>query len=167
MGDADLKILNLVVRWPGSSHDQTIFNNSKIHAEFDGGKFGNLVLLGDSGYAVTKYMMTPIGNPTSQGEHMFNESQIRTRNPIERLFGVWKRRFPALSVGLRVSVPLGKKIIIACAILHNIAILNKDDFPLDDTLVTEYDQVNEPANEIDNNSFRLPYINYFLNLLNN
>lgn len=28
---ADLKIISLVVRWPGATHDQTIFNNSAFH----------------------------------------------------------------------------------------------------------------------------------------
>lgn len=28
--DADLKLMNVVARWPGSAHDATIFNNSVL-----------------------------------------------------------------------------------------------------------------------------------------
>lgn len=52
VGDADLRIRNIVARWSGSTHDQTIFNNSSIKAQFEGNEFGNSIMLGDSGYAL-------------------------------------------------------------------------------------------------------------------
>lgn len=57
---------------------------------------------------------------------MFNESQIRTRYPIERTFGIWKRRFPILAVGIRLCVWKTQALIVATAILHNIAVIEKD-----------------------------------------
>lgn len=48
-------------------------------------------------------------------------SQIRTRNPIERFFGVFKRRFPVLALGIRLDVRKVEAIVVACAVLHNIA----------------------------------------------
>ncbi|KAJ8931584.1 hypothetical protein NQ314_015480 [Rhamnusium bicolor] len=54
-------------------------------------------------------------------QHLFNESQIRTRNPIERFFGVFKRRFPVLALGIRLNVHKVEAIVVACAVLHNIA----------------------------------------------
>jgi nuclease HARBI1 len=61
-------------------------------------------------------MMTPLpeNSPRTRGEKFYQESQIRTRNVIERKFGVWKRRFPILSKGINVRlrrVP-GKIIIL-------------------------------------------------------
>lgn len=53
VSDANLKILDIVARWPGSTHDQTIFNNSSIRNRFEQGHFGNGILLGDSGYRNT------------------------------------------------------------------------------------------------------------------
>lgn len=44
--DPELRILDLVARWPGSSHDATIFNNSRIRARFEAGEFENSILLG-------------------------------------------------------------------------------------------------------------------------
>ncbi|KAH1028445.1 hypothetical protein HUJ05_001798 [Dendroctonus ponderosae] len=35
IGDAGLKLMNVVARWPGSTHDATIFNNSKEMNEAD------------------------------------------------------------------------------------------------------------------------------------
>lgn len=40
--------------------------------------------------------MTPLLQTHNRAEELYNESQIRTRNVIERVFGVWKRRFPTI-----------------------------------------------------------------------
>lgn len=122
VGDQKLFIRDIVARWPGSSHDQTIFNNSRLQARFEMGEFGNSILLGDSGYALRKFLITPLSNPVTEAEQLFNESQIRTRNPIERLFGVLKRRFPILSLGIRLNIDTARIAVLACAVLHNIAL---------------------------------------------
>lgn len=44
--DANLKISNIVARWPGSAHDSTIFNNCRLKEEFDNNMYPNSVLLG-------------------------------------------------------------------------------------------------------------------------
>lgn len=119
---ANLKIQNIVARWPGASHDQTIFNNSKIKMELERGDFRNFIIVGDSGYRNTSYLATPLLNCTTDIEALYNESQIRTRNAVERSYGVLKRRFPVLSMGMRVKLKTVEAIIVACAVLHNIAI---------------------------------------------
>ena len=45
---------------------------------------------------------------------------------FERTIGVWKRRFPCLSFGLRTKLQTAVNIIVATAILHNIAIQRGD-----------------------------------------
>lgn len=60
--DGKCKIQNIVCRWPGSSHDSTIFNNSRIRAQFENGEFQGYVLVGDSGYGIKQYLITPLGN---------------------------------------------------------------------------------------------------------
>lgn len=127
--DSDLKIRDIIARWPGSTHDSTIFNNSRIKYRFESGEMGNNILVGDSGYPIKKYLITPLLNPQSPAEHLFNESQICTRNPVERSYGVWKRRFPVLALGIRLKLDRVEAIIIATAVLHNIACEMNDTLP--------------------------------------
>ncbi|XP_008185268.1 putative nuclease HARBI1 [Acyrthosiphon pisum] len=56
--DANLKIQDIVARWPGSSHDSTIFNNSEIRRKLEIGEMRDCVLVADSGYAQRNYVMT-------------------------------------------------------------------------------------------------------------
>lgn len=99
---------------------------------FEQGRYGNAVLVGDSGYACKQYMMTPLDHCITPAEHLYNEAQIRTRNPVERIFGVWKRRFPVMAIGLRVSLENSFPIIVATAVLHNIARRAGEHMPPDD-----------------------------------
>ncbi|XP_031329213.1 putative nuclease HARBI1 [Photinus pyralis] len=119
--DADLRFINIVARWQGSAHDSTIFNNSRLRARLEQNEFDGCVIVGDSGYAVKPYLLTPLSNPHTREENLYNESQIRTRNVIERCFGIWKRRFPVLAFGMRVRLDRIQPIIVATAVLHNIA----------------------------------------------
>ncbi|CAH2000701.1 unnamed protein product [Acanthoscelides obtectus] len=169
VADPNLLIRNIVARWPGSTHDQTILNNSSIKAQFENNRFGNSVMLGDSGYALKKYLITPIVNPTTEVEQVFNESQIRSRNPVERLFGVLKRRFPVLSLGIRLSLETAQTLIVACAVLHNIAVNMNEPEPLqDDDQNREWEEEeNVNGNDVHRleHNFREEFLIYFMNLL--
>lgn len=129
VSDTRLKIRNIVVRWPGSVHDQTIFNNSNLKRQFQNGQYGNYILVGDSGYRIEKYLMIKLENTNTPAENLYNESIIRTRNVVERQYGVWKRRFPILSEGIRLGVETAMTVIVATAVLHNIAIDMNEDIP--------------------------------------
>ncbi|CAI6354174.1 unnamed protein product [Macrosiphum euphorbiae] len=139
---------------------------------FERGNFGNGILLADNGYALTKYCITPILTVQTPAENLFNESQIRTRNPIERTFGVWKRRFPILAVCIRLQVWKTQALIVATAILHKIAVIEKDIvlLNLSADLEAAVNYVNNVAddgvvNRPQNNNIRNPYIQYFQNLI--
>ncbi|XP_045453155.1 putative nuclease HARBI1 [Melitaea cinxia] len=127
--DAEMYINNIVARWPGSSHDSHIFNCSVIKSRLEAGEFEGYWLLGDKGYAIKPYLMTPLRNPISEGEKLYNESQIRTRNVIERLFGCWKKRFPVLSSKIRTDLKKAQPIIVATAVLHNMCKKMKEPTP--------------------------------------
>jgi len=79
------------------------------------------ILVGDSGYALKTFLMIPFLNPTGDGQNTFNEAQIRTRNAIERSYGVWKKRFPVLAVGINLKLESVESIIVAIPVLRNIA----------------------------------------------
>ena len=122
--DADLRIQSIVARWPGSAHDSIIYQNSRVQARFENGEFGDFLLLGDSGYAISRHLLTPLRAVHNQAEDLYNESLIRTRNTVERCFGVLKRRFPVLAMGIRVKITTVQSIIVATAVLHNIALFH-------------------------------------------
>ena len=134
-----------MARWPGSANDRTIFANSRLRALLEQGHFDNSFLLGDSGYTLSQYMI-PVANPQTRAEMLFNESQIRTRNVVERQYGVWKRRFPVLRLELRLKLSTTLTVIVATAVLHNFAISRNDEEPLDDPY--------EEAPEIPDNIYR-------------
>lgn len=136
IGGPDGEILDIVTRWPGSAHDSRIFENSSAKMKFDSRTINGL-LLGDNGYAQSEYLFTPVLNPVSNEEQRYNAAHIATRTSIERLFGVWKRRFPCLSKKLANKLLSTTYIITACAVLHNIGKkcnepdIDGDDFDAD------------------------------------
>lgn len=127
--DADLRIQNIVCTFPGSTHDSTIFNHSNIRGRFERGDMRNSIIVGDSGYALKSYLMTPFLNPNGEGQNIYNEAQIRTRNAVERSYGVWKKRFPVLAVGINMNLQFVESIIVATAVLHNIACYFGEQIP--------------------------------------
>ncbi|CAH2088831.1 unnamed protein product [Euphydryas editha] len=115
VGDANLCIRNIVARWPGSAHDSHIFNRSNLKCRLESSEFDNFWLLGDSGYALRPYLLTLLNDPQTQARKYYNESHIRTRNAKERLFGLWKRRFPIIGTKLRSKLDNVQYIIVATA----------------------------------------------------
>ncbi|XP_048481408.1 putative nuclease HARBI1 [Plutella xylostella] len=162
--DADMYITNIVARWPGSSHDSHIFNSSVIKGRLEDGEFAGYWLLGDKGYAIKPYLLTPLRDPVTDGEKLYNESQIRTRNVVERMFGCWKKRFPALSMKIRTDLRRVQPITVATAVLHNICKKMRDPVPpariVDDDSSDEEDPAYE-VNRNDENNRRMLINNYF------
>lgn len=173
--NAELQFQDVVCRWPGSAHDANIFRNSRVRNDFERGMYNEDFLVADSGYAVKPYVITPLLNPQRPEENLFNESQIRTRNPIERAFGVLKRRFPILALGIRLQKEKVEAVVMACVVLHNIALKMGDAEP--PAVNEEIQAAIELTNNINNNdninrqvginnSVRYALVNtYFRNLL--
>jgi len=51
------------------------------------------IRLGDSGYPLRQWLLTPITNPTTNAEEYFNKRQMSSRSIIERCNGLLKMRF--------------------------------------------------------------------------
>ncbi|KAG8170662.1 hypothetical protein JTE90_001012, partial [Oedothorax gibbosus] len=64
LSDVELSIRNLVVRWPGSTHDSTILDHSYLRAHLEVDLQEKYVVLGDSGYPLRSYLMTPFSEPS-------------------------------------------------------------------------------------------------------
>lgn len=115
-----MRIIDVCCRWPGASHDATIFANSALCEKMDNGDYGtDSVLLGDSAYGVDYYMCKPLRNPITNAETNYQQSQIKSRNVAERAFGVLKRRFPCLQLGMHFRLDKVQDVVVACCILKN------------------------------------------------
>ena len=82
-------------------------------------------------------MMTPFhpDKMTSNAERKYQKVHTKTRNVIERSFGVLKQRFRCLDFSggaMQFSPSRCCKIILATAVLHNMCII--DNTPLPETL---------------------------------
>ena len=82
------------------------------------------VLLGDSGYACKRWLLTPFRDNQLRGcrkRENYNREQKRARCLVERSFGQLKRRWACLHGELRVTPGKACKVIVACFALHNVA----------------------------------------------
>ena len=93
------------------------------------------VLIGDDGYGLTPFLMTPYRNPTTTEEQMFNTCHSKARVTIEQSFGQLKRRFPILRYGVRLKLDRVATCIAACFVLHNAAkrLNDPDDFDYEES----------------------------------
>ncbi|XP_062586727.1 putative nuclease HARBI1 [Saccostrea cucullata] len=122
--DSDLKFLSVVSKWPGATHDAFIWANSGIARKFERSEIDGW-LLGDSGYPLRPWLLTPVNNPKSRGEQSYNGSHRKTRVVVEQAFGVLKSRFRCLhKTGGALNYEPEKCCMIAyvCCQLHNICV---------------------------------------------
>ncbi|XP_041346722.1 putative nuclease HARBI1 [Gigantopelta aegis] len=115
--------LDIVAKWPCATHDALIWRNCDLAQQFETGHIKDGWLLGESGYSLKPWLMTPVSNPTTRQERAYNRSHKITRCSCERAFGVWKSRWRCLhkSGGGMMFVPDGcVYVIVATAVLENI-----------------------------------------------
>lgn len=108
--------------WPGSVNDARILRNSTLYERFQGGyrPFHGAVLLGDSIYPLTNWLITTVNGNVTGAAARFNKAHCKTRSVIERSIGILKLRFPCLN-HLRVKTPVyAAEVVKACVCLHNI-----------------------------------------------
>jgi hypothetical protein len=115
-----MNIINCVAKWPGSVHDARILRESPLFDAFESvRKPVNGIVLGDSGYMLRDWLMTPIINPRGPKEEAYNTALCGTRCTVERCIGILKRRWHCLHAELRVAPAKACKIVCACVALHN------------------------------------------------
>ena len=128
---------DFVACWPGSTHDSHVFHTSPLctYLETNNHSLDYGILLRDSGYACTPYLITPYPSPSTAAQENYNTAHTKTRGIVEQSFGSWKRRFHVLHSEIRMTPQRACSVIGACGVLHNIAVLLNepmDDDPLDD-----------------------------------
>jgi hypothetical protein len=124
--DSDLKILSMNARYPGSVHDSAVYMMSGVKQiltqRYENGDRSSW-LLGDSGYPLEPYLLTPIegANPNAPEGHYTHTHRL-ARNSVERCIGTLKSYFRCLLKDrvLHSAPPFAAKIIYCCGILHNV-----------------------------------------------
>ncbi|KAF9406217.1 hypothetical protein HW555_013336 [Spodoptera exigua] len=101
-------------------------------------------------YPLKSHLLSPYLNPVTRGQQKYNDAHIKTRNVVERQYGVLKRRFPVLAVSIRLRLDTAIRVMLACCVLHNICIIRKECEPINDgsipnleTLIND-DQIPRP-----------------------
>ena len=96
---ADLRILAMNARYPGSVHDSAIWSTSQIRAHlmnnYENGDHSSW-LIGDSGYPLEPWLMTPIEGAFGDHERNYNIAHRSSRNVVERFNGILKSIFRCL-----------------------------------------------------------------------
>ncbi|XP_036318001.1 putative nuclease HARBI1 isoform X1 [Rhagoletis pomonella] len=113
--DPNLKILNVNAKFPGARR--------VMPRSFETGNH-NTFLIGDSGYPLEPWLMTPLPNePEGTPKFRYNEALCKARNPIERLLGVPKGTWRCLSRQrvLLYDPGFADRVVNACATLITFA----------------------------------------------
>lgn len=151
---------------PGRCHDSRIVKESKLWEawETNGQRpFQGAVILGDSGYSLRDWLITPYLSTPDQAKTRFNQAHCSTRNVVERSFGVLKKRFHSLSTGFRLKdMQDPPKFVMAACILHNLAISFGDtcEFEEEEEVQLQPD-IPEPDDEPVNNTPRDRFLPFF------
>ncbi|XP_055905158.1 putative nuclease HARBI1 [Eupeodes corollae] len=112
----------------GAPHDSAVWNCSNevefLKQQFHAGEV-SIRLLGDSGYPLQPWLLTPYRNATEgSAEIRFNNIHSAARSQIERTIGILKGRWRCLSNErkLRFDPETVTQIINVCCALHNACI---------------------------------------------
>lgn len=167
--DANLKILTINARYPGSVHDSAIWGMSAIFRqlrnEFMDDQNPHYHLIGDEGYPLQPWLLTPFtghfADDTPEGR--FNKQLRGARLKVERMFGVLKGRFRCLLKHrtLHYNPVRSGEIIYCCAVLHNICRHFNVPLPENDPLIEDNNEVvqNDNHNQQNNQNFLVRAVN--------
>ncbi|XP_067824353.1 putative nuclease HARBI1 [Heptranchias perlo] len=86
------RFLQVCTRFPGSCHDAFILRQSNIPNLFVSGTGLKQWVLGDKGYPLQTWLMTPLRNPTNEPQECSNDSHLTTGCVIEQTISTLKMR---------------------------------------------------------------------------
>ncbi|KAM7300844.1 putative nuclease HARBI1 isoform X1 [Ixodes scapularis] len=121
--DARCRVMCIDPCYPGSVHDSFAWRFSWLRDNFEQGRLidDGRFLLGDSGYALEPWLITPVPgvHTTSTASGRFNKAHSSMRSVVERCIGLLKSRFRCPATA----------IITACAVLQNICLASIEPEP--------------------------------------
>jgi hypothetical protein len=132
------RFIDLYLGMPGSTNDARVLRCSTLYrlgmqenlfdvrASMDGFL---PYLLGDSGYPLLPWLMTPhcnLRNPTVL-ESLYNRKLCRGRVVVENAFGILKQTWRELLQKTELEVTYLPNVITACALLHNFLLRQASD----------------------------------------
>ncbi|RVE40940.1 hypothetical protein evm_014409 [Chilo suppressalis] len=125
--DDNCRIMYINPKFGGASHDAFVWENSHINNYLQTlHQSGESVwLLGDSGYPQRPWLMTPYSNPAAgSAAETYNNVHSIARVVIENTFGRLKNRWRCVCKDrvLHYKPEKCAQIIIACSVLHNLAL---------------------------------------------
>ncbi|KAI4455600.1 hypothetical protein MML48_9g00005386 [Holotrichia oblita] len=160
--DHTLKIIGVVARFPGSTHDAFLWRQSalahKMKGSYEAGDRDSR-LIGDSGYPCLPWLLVPLRNPTTPQEINYNSTIKVARSCVERCIGVLKGKFRCLlrDRTLHYTPQCARRIIMTCAVLHKIT----KQYNISDAVPLWDDIDNEQYRQL-GNQYRQTYLqNYF------
>nr|XP_023680715.1 putative nuclease HARBI1 isoform X2 [Paramormyrops kingsleyae] len=117
-------LLSVETQWPGSTSEQSIWENSKICQQFKSGKHGHSLLVGANCYSLSKHVLPPLSRASNPASVHYDESHFKIQSIIQKTFGALKMRFQCLENLGHIQKDVSHKtaeVIHACCVLHNIA----------------------------------------------
>ncbi|CAG7830718.1 unnamed protein product [Allacma fusca] len=153
---------------PGRQSDSGAFKESKLFREISTeekipratkeieGHHIPLVLLGDSGFSMERWLMKPFTHHTelTPARKIFKYRLSRARRAVENVFGRLKARWRRLYRGIDVLYKNAHKVIIAAVALHNLCeelgvniILTQQERANDQVLEGRHPQPNPQCNQ--------------------
>lgn len=133
--------LDVFTGLPGKIHDARVYNLSFISKRLPQECGQRFHILGDSAYPIRRWLLTPYrdyGNLTEK-QKKYNRRHCGTRVRVENAFGLLKQRWLQLTRTDFATVPRTADFIMSCCVLHNLCILNDDEWK-DDNVDNQQEQ---------------------------
>ena len=145
--------------FPGTAHDNRIFQATMFYESPDEYFSKAEYLLGDSAFECKPFMVSSFRNyaskPMTPVQTRFNAVMAGPRSISEHTIGIWKARFPFLRkipnniTSSDASHEAILKLIEASIVLHNFLISENDEIPEEWVADNEEDEYESPISDMD------------------